>query len=155
MSIVPSTAHRVERHTPRSVRVRIREETDAAVERVALAGPEAIDARLAELDREWDIERRLEVNAALVGLAGVGLGAFVDKRWLLLPAAVSGFLLQHAVQGWCPPLPLLRRLGARTPDEINDERVALKALRGDFSKLGRTTEAVASAEAALSAARKR
>jgi hypothetical protein len=55
-----------------------------------------------------------------------------------------GFLLQHAVQGWCPPLPLLRRLGVRTADEINEERYALKALRGDFvdaDKVGNSSNA--------------
>ena len=61
------------------------------------------------------------------------LGVFRDRRWFLLPGAVAGFLLQHAVQGWCPPLPVLRRLGVRTADEINQERFALKALRGDFA----------------------
>jgi hypothetical protein len=45
---------------------------------------------------------------------------------------VAGFLLQHAVQGWCPPVPLFRRLGFRTAAEIDYERYALKALRGDF-----------------------
>jgi hypothetical protein len=49
-----------------------------------------------------------------------------------LPALVSGFLFQHAVQGWCPPVPVLRRLGFRTAYEIEEERRALKALRGDF-----------------------
>ena len=42
------------------------------------------------------------------------------------------FLLQHALQGWCPPLPLFRRLGVRTAREIARERYALQALRGDF-----------------------
>jgi hypothetical protein len=37
------------------------------------------------------------------------------------------------LQGWCPPLPILRSLGVRTADEINEERYALKALRGDFA----------------------
>ena len=50
----------------------------------------------------------------------------------LLPALVTTFLFQHAVQGWCPPIPLLRRLGIRTSREIEIERVALKILRGDF-----------------------
>jgi len=43
------------------------------------------------------------------------------------------FCLQHALQGWCPPLTLFRRLGIRTQREIDDERTALKALRGDFA----------------------
>lgn len=48
---------------------------------------------------------------------------------------VGGFLLQHALQGWCPPVPVLRRLGFRTQTEIDEERYALKALRGDFREL--------------------
>jgi hypothetical protein len=49
-----------------------------------------------------------------------------------LPAAVSGFLLQHAVQAWCPHIPVLRRLGFRTSFEIEQERQALKLVRGDY-----------------------
>jgi hypothetical protein len=36
--------------------------------------------------------------------------------------------LQHALQGWCPPVPVLRRLGYRTQPEIEEERCALRAL---------------------------
>lgn len=93
---------------------------------------ERIDSRIRELDQEWDIERTLELNAAALALTGTLLGAFVNKRWLVLPAAVASFLVQHAVQGWCPPLPLFRRLGIRTRPEIDREKYALKAIRGDF-----------------------
>jgi hypothetical protein len=58
-----------------------------------------------------------------------------SRRWLALPALVAGFLMQHALQGWCPPLPVLRRLGFRTQREIDQERYALKALRGDFRQV--------------------
>ena len=58
-----------------------------------------------------------------------------DRRWLVLPGIVAAFLFQHAVQGWCPPLPLLRRLGFRTATEIGQERYALKALRGDLAAI--------------------
>ena len=44
-------------------------------------------------------------------------------------------MIQHALQGWCPPLAVLRRLGFRTAKEINEERFALAALRGDFDKI--------------------
>src|SRR5690606_6724036 len=94
--------------------------------------PAEINSRLEALDREWDIERTLEANAATLALTGVLLGAFVDRRFLALPAVVTAFLLQHALQGWCPPLPFFRRWGVRTTEEINEERFALKALRGDF-----------------------
>jgi hypothetical protein len=76
----------------------------------------------------------------------------VDKKWFIFPAVVAGFLLQHAVQGWCPPMPVFRRLGFRTQSEIDSERYALKTLRGDFRNLptsegdgagaGRTLEAM-------------
>jgi hypothetical protein len=68
-------------------------------------------------------------------LIGVTLGATVDRRWFALPAVIGAFLLQHAVQGWCPPLPVFRQLGFRTASEIDYERYALKALRGDFAQL--------------------
>ncbi len=35
-------------------------------------------------------------------------------------------------QGWCPPVPILRRLGFRTSFEIEQERQALKLIRGDY-----------------------
>ncbi|CAD7032148.1 hypothetical protein REJC140_03013 [Pseudorhizobium endolithicum] len=98
--------------------------------------PDQIAVRLAELDREWDIERTLEANASTLAFTGTMLAATVDRRWLALPAIVTGFLFQHAIQGWCPPLPILRRLGFRTAEEINQERYALKALRGDFDVKG-------------------
>jgi hypothetical protein len=55
------------------------------------------------------------------------------RRLLLLPLGVALFLLQHGLQGWCPPLALFRRRGVRTRREIDLERYALKALRGDFT----------------------
>jgi hypothetical protein len=98
---------------------------------------QTISERIRELDREWDIERALETNAASVSLLGLLLGAIVDRKWFVLPMLVSGFLLQHAVQGWCPPLPVLRRMGVRTRLEIEQERHALKALRGDYDGVHR------------------
>lgn len=97
--------------------------------------PDRIESRIDELDQEWDVERALEANAASIALGGLALAAFANRRWLALPALVGGFLLQHAVQGWCPPLPALRRLGFRTQREIDQERYALKALRGDFRQI--------------------
>ena len=47
-------------------------------------------------------------------------------------SSVTWFMLQHALQGWCPPLPVLRRMGVRTAAEIHQEIIALRILRGDF-----------------------
>ena len=104
-------------------------------------GPDAIDERIKELDREWDIERTLEMNAAAFAFAGTLLGAFVNRRWLILPGVVTAFLAQHALQGWCPPIPLFRKMGVRTRPEIDREKYALKALRGDFINVRDSNEA--------------
>jgi hypothetical protein len=129
--MIPSTVERVPAHTADHVNETIRRDTEDRIARVAARGPAAIQRHLEELDREWDIERTLEANAATVSLIGLTLGATVDRRWFVLPAVVAGFLLQHAVQGWCPPVPIFRRLGFRTQPEIEQERYALKAMRGD------------------------
>jgi hypothetical protein len=94
-----------------------------------------LTARIQELEQEWDIERWLETNASALALGTGLLGLTVHRKWLVLTCAVTGFLLQHAISGWCPPLPMLRRLGIRTRSEIDREKFALKVLRGDFRDL--------------------
>jgi hypothetical protein len=96
--------------------------------------PERIEHRLAELDREWDIERLLAANAASLALGGTLLGMVSHRSFLLLPAVVGTFLLQHALHGWCPPVPLFRSFGVRTSREIEQERHALKLIRGDYGE---------------------
>ena len=148
MISVPSTTERVSRHTSGRVNAEVREEARRRVMSLANGSRDDISRRLDELDREWDIERVLEANAATLTLMGVVLAAATDKRFLILPGLVSAFLLQHAVQGWCPPVPLFRRLGFRTSAEIDEERFALKALRGDFRDLCALTPADERAEVA-------
>jgi hypothetical protein len=132
--MVSSTVDRVPRHTSQDNNRQIEMQITESI-RWHAAHPEGIDRRLHELDQEWDVERTLEANASTLAFTGVMLGATVDKRFLALPALVTAFLFQHAVQGWCPPLPILRRLGFRTAREIETERYALKALRGDFGPI--------------------
>jgi hypothetical protein len=128
--MVTTSARRVVGHTPGDVNERIRRETDRRIAWFA-DHPGQIDARLRELDEEWDIERVLETGSSALTLVGLVLGVGVSRKWLLLSLAVQGFFMQHALQGWCPPLPVFRRLGVRTQPEIERERCALKALRGD------------------------
>jgi hypothetical protein len=66
--------------------------------------------------------------ASSLSLTGLMLGGTKNRRWFILPTVVLSFFLMHAVQGWCPPLPILRRLGFRTREEIDRERYALKAI---------------------------
>ena len=110
-------------------------------------GQAAIDKRIEELDREWDLERTLQMNAAAFAFTGSLLAAVVNKRWLVLPLVVTAFLAQHAVQGWCPPVEAFRRMGVRTRLEIDREKYALKALRGDFAQVSDSSEAWAAVNA--------
>jgi hypothetical protein len=101
------------------------------IEQLREAGDAAIGRRIAELDREWDVERLLIVNASSLVTFGV-LASLRRRSAAVLPLTVGAFLLQHGLQGWCPPLTLFRRLGVRTRREIDLERYALKAVRGDL-----------------------
>src|SRR5688500_17851405 len=98
-----NTSEELNRELDRQIAVRVR---DYAMNR----SDDEISKRIDELDREWDIERALQANASLIGLGGLLLGVTADRRWLVLPGVVLPFLFQHAVQGWCPPVPLFRRM---------------------------------------------
>ncbi|WP_243685307.1 hypothetical protein [Methanosarcina barkeri] len=77
----------------------------------------------------------MEIRVSTVSLIGIILGLKRSKIWLILPTIASAFLLQYAVQGWCPPVSILRGLGFRTRQEIDLEKYALKTLRGDFDTI--------------------
>ena len=121
------SADRVRRSTDVELNRQIDRKTDANIESYFSLSREAVLRRIEELDREWDVERVLEVNASTLALSGLVLGVTVNKKWLVVPGIVLSFLLQHGLQGWCPPLPILRRLGVRTRGEIDREKYALKA----------------------------
>ena len=133
--MTPGREDRVRAHTAAEVNAQIDDAMRDRLFRYAASSDEEISARIEALDQEWDIERYLETMAPSIALTGIALGLLHDRKWLLLPGAVLGFLLQHALHGWCPPLAVLRRMGVRTRREIDEERYALKALRGDFSGL--------------------
>ena len=121
---LPSSTERVPRNTAAHVNSRIRHATLRTLSRYRGASPKVIERRLARLDREWDIERAIEANAGVAGMVGLVL-AVVNPAWLILTAAVLALLFVHALQGWCPPVPILRRLGFRTRTEIDAERRVL------------------------------
>jgi hypothetical protein len=131
---------RVREHTDPEVLARL---DQAMVDRIrelaqdpaSPAGRMAISQRIDALEREWDIERVLEANAGTLALVGTWRAIRRGRPWALLPLVVTGFLIQHAVQGWCPPMFVLRRLGLRSRQEIEVERWALKLLRGDADHL--------------------
>ena len=140
--LLPPTTTRVEENTRRTLNEDIRAETERSVRRYAGASKQEITRRLEELDREWDVERVLEANAATLACTGAILALTVNRRFAWLSAIVTGFLLQHALQGWCPPVPFLRSRRVRTAREINNEKTALRVLRGDFHPTADASEAL-------------
>jgi hypothetical protein len=132
--IAKEEADHVRSHTSAANNASIDRETEDNIRRWSSQPREAINARIHALDLEWDVERYLEMTASSLALAGVVAGLAGRKRALILSAVVLAFLFQHAVHGWCPPLPLFRSFGIRTRKEIDREKYALKALRGDFKE---------------------
>lgn len=127
-AIFPHTMKRMQLHTNREINNKIMKETLENVLSYADKSKDEIKHRLKELEAEWDIERVLETNAASAIIVTTTLGFTVNKKWFLGTGVVGGFLLQHALQGWCPPLEVFRRMGIRTCSEINYEKEALKNL---------------------------
>jgi hypothetical protein len=123
---------RVREHTAASVNARIDAETAESLRAAEGADRPALLRRLTELDHEWDVDRALMANFAIVGGAAFALGVRSMRRrrgrgngWLAFFSVQLGLLLGHAIVGWCPPLPVFRRLGFRTQKEIDRERSAL------------------------------
>ena len=97
---------------------------------------EKINLRLMELDNELDIETYLESESAALTIAGIILALTVNKKWLALPLTSSILVLANTIRGGgTRPLTFLRKWGFRTRAEIEKERYALKAIRGDFKYL--------------------
>lgn len=128
--MIGKSTKRAEEHSPEEINAGIREETKARIARYAAEPEEVLRGRLQELDDEWDVERVLEANFAGVVLASVLLSRVAGKGFFALAGVAAVFMAQHVLQGWCPPLPLLRRMGVRTSREIEHERNSLQtALR--------------------------
>ncbi len=128
MSLFPPTATRVASATNSIINTWIEDETIARAESLKGADPTCIHKRLYALDCEWDTERIVETESAVMVLAGTVLGLLRGRKWLVLTGVGGFFLLQHALIGWCPTTPILRRIGIRTPDEICFEKQLLEEL---------------------------
>ena len=128
---------RVRRNTAGSLNQQIDNRLKANIIKFADATSDDLTKRIRNLDCEWDIERYIEMNAPIFAGIGLVLGLLVSPYWFILSIFVLGFLFLHAVQGWCPPVPLFRWFGIRTQKEIELERQVLKHIRGDYGDLTR------------------
>lgn len=133
--IIPPTSEKVPKHTNNKINTKIREETICSINVYKSSRESELSGKIDRLNYEWDTEKILETNAASIVLATSIVGFIKSKRCcFLLTGTIGLFLLQHALLGWCPPVPIIRRLGVRTSEEIKKEQMALKYLRGDFTE---------------------
>lgn len=101
----------------------------------AEAGVDSINRRLVELDREWTAGRAMKASLGVVIVLGFILAAWHDPLWLLLPAVAGALLLQYLFFRRSLVADLFQWLGLRSMHEIDEERFALRALRGDYRNL--------------------
>lgn len=101
---------------------------------LADAGPQAITDRLNQIENEWSAGRMTKATIGVLIVTGLAL-ALLNTWWLVLPALGGLFLLQYLFtrQSWLGAT--FREMGFRSGADIDQEKFALKALRGDFRHL--------------------
>jgi hypothetical protein len=99
---------------------------------LADAGPAAITDRLAQLDRQWSAGRMAKATLGVTILVGLALAALLSTWWLILPGVACLFLLQYLFSRTSWLTGVFKEAGYRTGAEIEQEKFALKTLRGDF-----------------------
>jgi hypothetical protein len=122
----------------RNVAARPCHELSSLEERLACladAGPQAIADRLNQIDTEWSAGRMTKAAIGVLIVAGLALTALAGPWWLVLPAVGGVFLLQYLYtnRSWLGAT--FKEMGFRSGSEIEQEKLALKALRGDFRHL--------------------
>jgi len=120
---------RIRAHVSKKANARVDRMTEQNLER-ATKEPRFATERLAELEREWDLDRTIMLGFAGMGSVALLLGLRRNWRWRFPLTAQIAFLLMHSVVGWCPPAVVLRRLGFRTRQEIDAERTGLLGIKG-------------------------
>ncbi|WP_142830004.1 DUF2892 domain-containing protein [Planococcus soli] len=128
---LPATQTKVAEAGPDHINQQIERETEARINHFKRQDSQAIHERIDELEREWDTGKVLKAALAGIALSSSLLALTTNKKWALLSGTSSAFMLQYTLQGWCPPLSLIRRKGVRTPNEIQLEIQALRNLLKD------------------------
>lgn len=129
------TATRVQMNSKPEMNQRVKRRIEARIKYYATTEPVELNKQINRLEEEWDTERVLETSFASVVIISSLVGYALNKKWIAVAGIAGIFMLQHALQGWCPPLATIRRAGIRTAEEISAEKFALKAMRGDFNHI--------------------
>lgn len=132
-NILPATSQRVAAYTSPGINEMIRDSTLENLKCLENAEEAELSRRIRSLNAEWDMERFVEAEAAACVIGCSLLGMSKRKFWSLLTLIAGTFLLQHALLGWCPTAPVMRKMGIRAAEEISQEKTVLKLLRRDFA----------------------
>ena len=111
------------------------ETTECRLSRLADMGPVAVEDRLRQIEREWSAGRVTKVVVAFAVLGGMGLGLALGGWWYAMPVIAGLFLLQYLFTRTSWLGRVFQEMGFRSGQAIDEERFALKALRGDFRLL--------------------
>ena len=95
-------------------------------------GNPGLSERIKSLEREWDAEKFIGTALSAASLFGLTMGIFGSRLWRLLAWTSLPLLFLHGQGKWKPSDGMIRSLGLRPRREIDQERYALKAIRGDF-----------------------
>jgi len=117
-------------HGPSAHDARLQSSLKAVID----GGPAAISERLDQLDREWTTGRATKATAAVLLVAGMAL-TLLNPWWLILPAIGGAMLLQYLFGRRSLAGAFFHALGLRSGCEIEQEKFALRTLRGDFRHL--------------------
>lgn len=145
--MLPPTSRRVSMRTDPSINAEIRNQTIKNLNIFRNCNEPELSDRIRTLDMEWDIERVTAAKTSIIILICSYLGIKMGRIWFLITGAIGVFMMLHAIQGWCPTMPCLRKWGIRTSEEISAEKTALKFIRGDFKgEVGTAADALGAAE---------
>lgn len=132
-NVLPATTQRVAAYTNPDVNKMIRSNTLENLTCLEDGEEAEISKRIRKLNSEWDTERFEEAKAAVCVMGCSLFGIAKNKYWSFLTLIAATFLLQHALLGWCPSTPVIRKMGIRTSEEISREKMVLKMFRKDFA----------------------
>jgi len=103
---------------------------------LADAGRQAITDRLEEIEREWSAGRATKATIGVIVVVGLALAGLTSNPWWLILPSIGGLLLLQYLftrSSWLGAT--FREMGFRSGADIDEEKFALKALRGDFRGL--------------------
>ncbi|HUR53784.1 MAG TPA: hypothetical protein VMZ71_06615 [Gemmataceae bacterium] len=127
--MIPLTA------TQRAAKTCRPDDLECRLAKLADAGPAAINDRLCQLENEWSAGRATKVTLSFVILIGVAMTLAFGTWWAILPIVAGLFLFQYAFTRTSWMGSMFREMGFRPGAKIEEEKFALKTLRGDFRHL--------------------